>query len=185
MHIDHVAVHLFLEGGFRTLTLHFPTNWCKATLNDNKPQFFTSIQDQYNWRSNPGKLANQCHVEFSRILARDSLQDIDRAISLGANVIVSPGFHARNEKIARDCDLLIAFSWSSGNAPVDGGTYHTWSKCKNVQKIHYSLHDQSQQAVKQTPKEKLIASKEQQVSEQLSNQSKRQKLAQESPKITQ
>jgi hypothetical protein len=109
------------------------------------PRFFTSDQDRINWKTNPGVLANQCHADFSRVVARDSLEEIDRAIRLGANVIVSQGFHAQNTKLALGCDTLIAFSWSTSSAPIDGGTYDTWSKCKNALKIHFSLHDQSKQ----------------------------------------
>lgn len=49
----------------------------------------------------------------------------------------STGFHERNEQVAKS-DYLIAFSWSEGSSPTEGGTKHTWDLCTNT-KIHIPL----------------------------------------------
>lgn len=132
---DHVAVQLFLDGGFRSLTLHIPTEFV-VNAKGNK---FLDTNGKRDWRTNPGWLANKCHESFSLILGHNTCDDISMAIQRGAKITVHSGFHARNTCIARSCDMMIAFSWASGSAPTSGGTYYTWSKCHAPTKYHYSL----------------------------------------------
>jgi len=66
--------------------------------------------------------------------------DIEAAILKGAIIDTkNKGFHSRNSDIARNSTILIAFSWSNGNAPVSGGTKDTWMKCTARKKIHIPL----------------------------------------------
>lgn len=130
--LDHVAVQLFLDGGFRSLTLHIPVQWDATSC-----QYFDNGMGN-NWKTNPGFLANLCHKGFSKAIGHDTLKDIRLAIDLGAHVHTYKGFHARNLEIAKGCDVLLAFSWAPGDAPVNGGTFDTWKKC-NSKKHHYSL----------------------------------------------
>ena len=68
--------------------------------------------------------------------------DIKAAIHKGATIDTKQaGFQSRNSSIAKESDILIAFSWSEGKEPTKGGTYDTWRKCKTRRKIHISLHD--------------------------------------------
>lgn len=124
---DHVAVQLFLEGYVKKLTLHLP-----CEFKDGK--YFETWD---NWQ-NPGKSANTYHTRFSDKLKRNTLEEIQKAIDLGATVVVHKGFYARNSKVALS-SYLIAFSWSEGNTPTDGGTLDTWNKSKSKNKRHVSL----------------------------------------------
>ena len=79
------------------------------------------------------RLAHKSRADraFSAAVGRSSLAEIDRAADLGARLDWSPtggGFHRRNSKLAAACDYIIAFSWSDGDAPGDGGTADTWRK---------------------------------------------------------
>ncbi|RUP48730.1 hypothetical protein BC936DRAFT_144084 [Jimgerdemannia flammicorona] len=133
---DHVAVQLFLLHDCG-LTLFLPCAW------DNKTPKFVDT-GVTNWRSNPGRSANHYHQKFKLATGYEPLKDIQAAVYNGAIVDASHhGFHARNTAIARNSDVLIAFSWSTGNAPTEGGTFDTWRKCPAQRKIHISLHDLS------------------------------------------
>lgn len=128
---DHVAVRLFLEGCVKQLYLHLPCQFEEEKYID---------MGERDWRKNPGWLANYIHQAFSDKLECDTLSELKQAIDKGAQVTVSKGFHARNTKIARDSEHLIAFSFGLSNVEPkkNSGTYDTWNKCKGV-KIHIPL----------------------------------------------
>jgi hypothetical protein len=76
------------------------------------------------------------------ITGYNPFNDIKKAMLTGAVIDTTyHGFHVRNTAIAKKSDILIAFSWGTGSAPTDGGTYDTWKKCKARIKIHVSLQD--------------------------------------------
>lgn len=54
-------------------------------------------------------------------------------------ITVKKGFFARNSLIAKNCDHLIAFTFSNGESPTDGGTYDTWKKTSHKNKFHLNL----------------------------------------------
>ena len=62
------------------------------------------------------------------------MADIREAIVCGAIVNARDSFHERNMDIAK-AEVLIAFTWSNGEAPLKGGTLDTWKKCTG-RKIH-------------------------------------------------
>lgn len=125
---DHVAVALFLAYPERfTLTLHLPCKWNGRYEDSGK----------YDWKTNPGRTSNIYHEQFSKAVKRESLQDIDRAIKLGAKVQVHNGFHARNDVIAK-ASYMLAYSWDKLE-PIEGGTAYTWRKCKG-QRSHVCLN---------------------------------------------
>eukprot|EP00301_Raphidiophrys_heterophryoidea_P017238 c2708_g1_i1.p1 GENE.c2708_g1_i1~~c2708_g1_i1.p1 ORF type:complete len:199 (+),score=43.31 c2708_g1_i1:44-640(+) len=130
---DHVAVSLFLGGGFRGLILHLPTNFEKA-----KCQY--EDNGHSHWAKNPGKLTNQRHMTFSRAIGKISLQQIALAMDQGAIVKIHNGFREGDTAISK-CDLLIAYSWAEGAAPGGGGTLDTWKKCTlpPAKKVYFSL----------------------------------------------
>lgn len=127
---DHVAVALFLGFPERfKLTLHLPCGFVNGQYINN---------GSYDWRVNPGKTTNSYHRAFSKAANRDSLKDIQRAISLGANIFIYDGFHKRNDIVAT-CPNMVAFTWGKAE-PEDGGTLYTWNKSK-ANKVHISLRD--------------------------------------------
>ncbi|RUP48371.1 hypothetical protein BC936DRAFT_144662 [Jimgerdemannia flammicorona] len=131
---DHVAVQLFLLHDCH-LTLFIPCDW------DHKTRQFVD-NGEPNWRVNPGRCANRYHVMFKLATGYEPLNDIQAAVYIGATIDASHhGFHARNNAIAQNSDVLIAFSWGTGNSPADGGTSFTWKQCRAQRKIHVSLPD--------------------------------------------
>jgi len=130
--IDHVAVGLFLVDEVGGLTLHLPTRLCTESI---IPQFYDSgLKD---WKTNPGRTANKLHKEFSKKLNEETLQQLKIAETVGAKLLVHSGFHERNSHVATS-DYLLAFTWGSGDVPMEGGTMDTWKKCIGV-KYHVSL----------------------------------------------
>lgn len=93
----------------------------------------TGVKD---WRVNPGNTANYYHYLFSKNESIDSFSEIIKAINLGANILIYSGFHKRNAEVAKS-DYTIAFSYSKGDSPTDGGTSFTWKLCKG-KKIYFS-----------------------------------------------
>ncbi len=113
------------------LTLYLPCKWKNGKHIDT---------GGFDWKTNPGRSANKYHKIFSEEMGYDTLQQINNAIKKGATMVCSDqGFHARNTLIAKNCDIMIAFSWSDGDTPEEGGTLDTWKKCK-AKKIHISLN---------------------------------------------
>jgi hypothetical protein len=132
--IDHIAVALFLLCEVPQLTLHFPAPF--ITDEDN-PHFLDTGKD--NWKTNPGRLANSCHQNFSAKIKDDSLKQINSAILMGASYTVHRGFHERNTMVAKS-PYLIALTWGDGSTPKKGGTLDTWNKCPSTtRRIHVSL----------------------------------------------
>lgn len=127
---DHVAISLFLMKKVNKLVLHLP-----AALDLEKQQFAGDSKS-------PGGIANYYHRRFSLAMGGDENQSLKTLCSLVENpqvkMTVSAGFHARNGLVARQSQLMLAFTFGEGDQPLDGGTSHTWglASCK---KIHYSL----------------------------------------------
>lgn len=124
---DHAAVVLFLEGKSDQLHLHTPA-------------LFKGASKGFDTTSQAGKTTNRLHRSFSQQTGRDSFADIEAAFrKRGCKcTYYEDGFLARNKVVAQS-DYLIAFSWSKGNEPEEGGTKDTWKKCTNGKKVHVSL----------------------------------------------
>lgn len=131
---DHVAVRLYLsdEVAYEALTLHLPCPLLSGA--------FLDKGGAADWKSNPGRSSNRYHTEFSAAVGRSSLAEIRAAVAKGATLKVHDGFFKRNSAVAAESDALIAFSWSRGDRPDDGGTKDTWDKAK-CKKVHISLHE--------------------------------------------
>jgi hypothetical protein len=123
---DHIAVRLFLAHPESKLILHLPCKFDKKFED-------TGVKD---WRINPGNTANYYHSLFSKNEGIDSFGEIENAINSGAKILVYSGFHKRNAEVAKS-DYTLAFSYSKGDYPTDGGTSFTWKLCKGI-KIHFS-----------------------------------------------
>lgn len=48
---------------------------------------------------------------------------------------------ARNAKVAKDADSVLAYTFGLGDTPRDGGTLHTWYLINTSDKTHVSLLD--------------------------------------------
>lgn len=125
---DHLAVHLFLTGHARALTLHLPAPF------DGK---FVGPKDS------AGTTANFYHLNFSMIRGVNSFIELARAIDNAAEVTYESAkvgyrsFKDRNSKVAK-ADTMLAYTFSNMSVPADGGTKDTWSKCKG-HRTHISL----------------------------------------------
>lgn len=125
---DHLAVSLFLKQEAEQLQLHLPAVFANGRFVGRE------------FRS-PGRTSNYYHQMFTEAVGHDTLGDIAEALEAGAEALVTPGFHARNQKVAADAEILIAYTWGAGDEPSDGGTRHTWncSPLAGEQKIHVPL----------------------------------------------
>ncbi len=144
---DHVAVKLYIgsvlgavahrngdESMFAGLTVHLP-----CAMNEIKSSAPTAVDTgSSDWKSNPGRLMNQLHREFTAKLGRNTMVDILAARAYGAKLTVSNGFHARNAIVATS-KYVLAFTWGEGDTPKDGGTKFTWDKAKTLYKRHVPL----------------------------------------------
>lgn len=126
---DHIAVVLFLnhvdEGA--ALTVLAPSEW------DDTTGRFVDNGSGPSWKTNPGRCENALHERFARCVGRDPFIDLRAAAFLGATIDTTYlGFHARNTGIAQRAQRLLAFSWSDGGEPQEGGTRDTWNKCRSL-----------------------------------------------------
>lgn len=143
---DHVAVHYWLNEKQKDgkekekvdcqLELFFPCETTTCTNKQNEKEVCCVDNGDWDWKTNPGRLANQLHVQFQKQTQIPSFVDFHKALENGAVFNTNHiGFHQRNNFIAK-CDYMIAFTW--GNhvmLPKDGGTKYTWDRCKG-QKFH-------------------------------------------------
>jgi hypothetical protein len=119
---DHLAVHHFIRGCGKSLTLALPCEW-DATWSR-----FVDTESP-NRNDNPGGIANRYHLAFSRRCGIDSLKEIGIALSKpNCTKLVGKGFHERNTFIALSVDALIAFTFGDGATLKDGGAADTMQK---------------------------------------------------------
>lgn len=126
---DHSAVMMAKKYQL-PLELHLPCSWDKK-----KRQHLDT--GEWNWRKNPGSLANKLHKDFSKVVGISSLGELDDVIrSELCTTHVYSGFHERNISIGK-ADILIAFC--RGDVPISGGTLHTWSNSSSKKKIAINI----------------------------------------------
>jgi hypothetical protein len=83
-----------------------------------------------------GEIANRYHARFTRKCGFNSLNDIERAIQQGAQVVVPKGgFFGRNALVARS-DIILAITFGEREWLKDGGTADTMTKYLNRVKKH-------------------------------------------------
>lgn len=129
---DHIAVELFLAGRVKNLTLHLPSLFASHTLCFVGPA------------GSSAAAANYYHEKFTKATGVHSRRQIAEAISKGAVITEQPsapgygGMFARNDLVARDAEGCLAYTWSAGREPADGGTKYTWDKITG-RKVHISL----------------------------------------------
>lgn len=114
---DHIAVRLFLDGVAPKLALHLPAEWTTHGFKETSSRFDT------------GRTSNWYHALFSERERIDSLGEIQQAIERGAEIKMGAGgFKERNTDIARQADVMLAFTFGQGATLKDGGTADTWNK---------------------------------------------------------
>lgn len=122
--IDHLAVSYYLLNLNKVagLRLHLP-----APINE------------HGYYGHPdAKTANRYHHHFQTVTGLQSLSILN---DLPALATVHDGFKARNLAIATSVDVLIAFTFNSGNQPKPrSGTAHTWNHSTATTKIHVDLN---------------------------------------------
>jgi hypothetical protein len=128
---DHIAVKLFLEGKVKELKLRLP-----AKISNGK------FIGKYG---TAGGTANFYHDKFSKVIGINTIEEIQQAINKGAEVtyeteISNKAMFIRNDKVAKESNAMIAYTYGESNEPADGGTKDTWNKSKYSDKVHVSIH---------------------------------------------
>jgi hypothetical protein len=144
---DHAAVRLALTGFIRPadLDLHLPCPFEGG---------------RYRERDHAGSISNHYHRLFREDGGVDGLGEIARAIDRGAAFGASPGFRARDRRIARGTGAVLAFTFGNPKSPgayepwvpytygdepagacnvKEGGTHRTWDASRSGIKIHVML----------------------------------------------
>ncbi len=122
---DHVAVQLYLEGGFGGFELYLPTE-------------FDLSQKRYI-HSHEGQTLNKLFSECQAKTGSNVFEKLARVIGgTSVKTVVRKGFLARNTLISENCDYLIAFTFSA-DVPKEGGTFDTWKKTPHSNKINIDL----------------------------------------------
>ncbi len=121
---DHVAVRLFLQGGWRGLVLFLP---CQVVSSN-----------EFDPKSACGVLLNRLHGQFGRTLGRSTIAEIVDAGHRGAQMVIQMGFVVRNQMVSRS-PLLLAFTTEPGKQPQQGGTAQTWRMALASKRIHLPI----------------------------------------------
>jgi hypothetical protein len=131
---DHLAVELFLMGHAQGLTLHLPAD-------------LESCGRFAGGYGTAGGAANYYHDRFRQVTGIDGLARIAQALARGARHTqqpTAPGYEAmktRNQAVAAEARVVLAYTWGSGHAPADGGTLHTWNLAAHAKREHFCLQD--------------------------------------------
>jgi len=122
--IDHLAILLYFEYYYLgiKLTLYLQTESYKDTFKED----------------NPNKLLNILHNNFSKKCNINSIEQINKAIKLGAQYKIYNGFFERNTYVAKT-DMMIAFTFGK-DKPSSSGTKDTWNKFKYSNKVHFYIY---------------------------------------------
>lgn len=125
---DHIAVSLFLSDlEWAGLELHLPA------------PFVNSKFQEKGFRS-PGSVSNFYHATFSKAMGGGAYQtrrSLQRALDAGATSTIGGDFKSRNLLVG-DVDVLMAYTWGSGDIPKPGGTLHTWEHSR-AEKFHFPI----------------------------------------------
>ena len=128
---DHLAVHAYLNGQCKNLTLFLP-----APIANQKYE---------GPLRSAGSTANYFHKRFTDAIAENTLEQISVAIQNGARVSAepaAPGFaamFARNRKVAQLAQAVIAYTFHDGEEPLPGGTLDTWRQIRSSDRTHIDL----------------------------------------------
>lgn len=126
---DHIAVRLFLDKAVEKLYLFLP-----APFNGDLKQFDCAFE--------AGRTSHYYHQKMKRWYhPRSSNRELAQAIvAEGCSVATNlKGFKARNLQVAKNADVVLAYTFGEGEAPKDGGTFHTWSNATHAERIHVPI----------------------------------------------
>ena len=124
---DHLAVSCHLSKRCKELNLFFPAAFMLPEC---------EFQSMFNA---VGGTANYYHRAFSQKMGGNTLQGISKVIERGAKFESFNGFKKRNLEIAKNSDILVAFTFNNSNTPKpNSGTLHTWNNCKGVRR-HFNI----------------------------------------------
>ena len=126
--MDQISVNLFHEGYSKKAKLYIPCEW------DFKyHQFKRTYKD-----GDCARPANYYHEKFTKIIGKNTLQEIEEATKKGLELDTSmPGFKQRNSSVAKS-DYIISFTWYDS---PNGGTKDTWDKAKTKNKININMNE--------------------------------------------
>lgn len=127
---DHIAIQLYLNGGFGGLELYLPS------IFDHKQKKYVNTHE--------GRKLNDLHSKFmEKVKYINPFEDLTkiahRCPKYGIRIEIKRGFKQRNTLIAKRADHLIAFTFGTESKPISPGTLDTWNKAHNAKKIHQSL----------------------------------------------
>ena len=139
---DHVAVGLVTDSHIeaKNLRLHLPAPY---------------VAGQFSEAEKDGGISNYYHHLFKARSKIPSLEQIGTVIAQGAQITsIAGGFFARNRLVAADGNVVLAFTFGSGEPWLprvfanvkasqaglkDGGTAHTFDASQASVKIHCCL----------------------------------------------
>lgn len=122
--MDHVAVQLFDRGYVEQLVLCLPARLLPSGRFEN---------------TNEGRRLNELHQKCQEITGYPVFEELARIQELpGLTVHIDRGFAARNRRIARLSDHLLAFTFGH-HAPDTPGTLSTWRQVSQESRSHIQL----------------------------------------------
>lgn len=126
---DFVAVYLMKKYPERFILLLF------------LPAFFD--ETGFDVENKCGRILNDLHNEFKGQTGIDSIKEMNDVMEKNEDgtvfhEIVVAGFYARNNKIAAECDAVIAITTEGGD-PATPGTSYTWKLCKGKPQVSIGL----------------------------------------------
>jgi hypothetical protein len=128
---DHLIVDYFLNNEIN-LELYLPCEFDEKFLIKSDSIF------------DCGKISNLYHKKFSEKVGIDSLEQIDLVIKNSKCLVeIGSGFKNRNTEIAKNSNVLLAFTFGDGKNLKDGGTLDTVTKYLDLDKkdcYHFNLN---------------------------------------------
>ena len=127
--MDHIAVSLRKMHPEATLSLHLPCGWTREACTFTPPPG--------DWKT--ARTAAYYHRCFSERVGVDTLRALDEALRMPGTIAhYHEGFLQRNLEVGQ-CDLMLAYTFTTTNVPKDGGTKHCWDHSGAPRKTSISL----------------------------------------------
>ncbi len=130
---DHVAVTLYLRGGYGGIELYFPCQW------DYKKKKYID-NGKHAWKANPGKTMNYYHGEFNSYTHQKSLLELNQIVKLALkqdNVIIKVSGKMREYMM---CKSQYLFALGTDMVPTSQETISVWDQFEK-QKEYVCLMD--------------------------------------------
>jgi hypothetical protein len=126
--MDHVAIQLFIQGGYGGLELYLPSEF--------------NVKSKKYKNTHEGRKLNELHSACQNKTGLSIFEELTYANQKNTNIkiVIKRGFIQRNTLIAKNCDHLLSFTFDK-NQPSGGGTLDTWNKVLHENKLHISLNN--------------------------------------------